>query len=62
MKITYKEACEEIEKAKILTKHDGAHPTSKEIFNYSSTGELWMISEWYKIDNMNVINYIHKYG
>lgn len=45
---TYKEMCETIEKADILRKKDGTKPTAQEIWNYSPTGELFMIHEWYE--------------
>jgi len=48
-KLTMKDMCETIEKAGILEKKDGTAPTAKEIFEYSSTGELFMIFEWYAI-------------
>lgn len=46
--VTYKEACEIISKSKILEK-DGVNPTWEQIWNYSPTGELDMIDEWYEI-------------
>lgn len=46
--ISMKQVCEKIIKADFLTKQDGTKPTVKEIFNYSPTGELFMIFEWYK--------------
>lgn len=44
---TYQMACEHIEKANILTHKDGSPYKATEIFNYSRSGELFMISEWY---------------
>jgi hypothetical protein len=46
---TYKEACAVIEQSKIFTKPDGTHPTAKEIWEYSPTGELSAIPEWYEM-------------
>lgn len=37
--------CKLIERANIFK----TKKTAKEIFNYSSTGELFMIHEWYEI-------------
>jgi hypothetical protein len=45
--MTIVDMCETIAKAKILCKSDGTHPTAVEIFNYSPTGELFMIWIWY---------------
>jgi len=45
--ITLKQMCETIANTRLLTKKDGSHPTAEEIFNYSPTGELFMIWEWY---------------
>jgi hypothetical protein len=47
--MTIKEMCEVIERAEILQRTDGTRPTAREIFNYSRTGELAMIWEWYNI-------------
>tara|TARA_R110000868_G_C10896154_1_gene763963 strand:+ start:459 stop:668 length:210 start_codon:yes stop_codon:yes gene_type:complete len=48
-KITYENACEVIAESGILmNKSNGKNPTASEVFNYSSTGELYMIPEWYK--------------
>lgn len=47
-KKTGKQMCETIVEAKILEKRDGTSPTAEEIWNYSSTGELYMIFEWYQ--------------
>lgn len=44
-----REMCETIERSKILVRRDGSYPTAKEIFEYSPTGELYMIWEWYDI-------------
>ena len=41
--------CEAIVEADFLRKKDGAAPTAEEIFNYSPTGELSKIHEWYEI-------------
>lgn len=50
MKISLKEMCETIEKSGILKRKDGgSSPTAEEIFNYSPTGELIMIWEWYQV-------------
>lgn len=45
--LTFKKVCTIIEKSQILIKKDGTHPTADEIFNYSPTGELFMIWEWW---------------
>lgn len=47
MKLTFEKVCIILEKAKTLTKPDSTHPTADEIFNYSPTGELFMIWEWW---------------
>jgi hypothetical protein len=47
--VTMKQMCEHIVKADLLERPDGTKPTAKEIFNYSSTGELYMVFEWYKM-------------
>lgn len=47
--MTLKEVCEEIEKSQILIRADGRHPTAREIYEYSPTGELIMLNEWYEI-------------
>jgi hypothetical protein len=47
--MTYKEMCETIAAANILKFQDGTQPTAEQIFNYSPTGELFMIPEWYAI-------------
>lgn len=47
--ITFNTMCKTIEKAKILQKNNGDYHTADEIFNYSPTGELFMIFEWYEI-------------
>lgn len=44
-----KDMCETIVEADILRKSNGEPPTAHEIFNYSPTGELFMIFEWYAI-------------
>jgi len=46
---SFKEMCDVIVTADFLRKKDGRALTSEEIFNYSSTGELFMIFEWYEI-------------
>lgn len=46
--ITMKQACEHIVKAEILICKDGGTPTAEQIFNYSPSGELFMVFEWYK--------------
>ncbi len=46
--ITCKQMCEEISRAKILKFARGEHPTAKEVFEYSGTGELAMIPIWYE--------------
>jgi len=48
-KMTAKEMCEHIERADILIGNDGTKPTAIEIFNYSSTGELFMLQVWYEM-------------
>ena len=46
--MTGKEMCELIVKADFLRKEDGTPPTAEEIWNYSPTGELLMVFEWYQ--------------
>ena len=47
---TGKEMCEEILKADFLTYNNGKKPTTgEEIWNYSPTGELSKVFEWYEI-------------
>jgi len=43
-----RQMCETIEKAKILEKSDGSLLTAEEIYNYSPTGELFMVFQWYE--------------
>ena len=45
---TFKEMCEYIAAAKFLSR-DEHYLTAEEIFNYSPTGELYMLFEWYGI-------------
>ena len=45
--MTGKEMCEVIERSKILIDKDGRHPTAEEIWNYSPTGELSAVFDWY---------------
>jgi hypothetical protein len=47
--VTIREMCETIERARILRKTDGTHPTAREIFEYSPTGELYMLCEWHQL-------------
>lgn len=51
---TMKEMCEIIAKSKVLKKDDNTYPTSIEIFNYSRTGELFMIWEWYGVAKLKM--------
>ena len=45
---TMKQMCEHIVKADILQfKDDKSSPTAEEIFNYSPTGELYMVFQWF---------------
>jgi hypothetical protein len=44
---SFKDMCVHIVKAELLTKKDGSLLTWEDVFNYSSTGELFMIFEWY---------------
>jgi hypothetical protein len=46
--VTIGEMCEVIADSEIITKPDGTHPTAKQVFNYSPTGELFMIWDWYE--------------
>ena len=46
-KLSMKEMCEAVAESQTLSKKDGTSPTADEIFNYSSTGELYMIFVWY---------------
>lgn len=45
--VTGKEMCETIVRADFLRKPDGTSPNWKEIWNYSSTGELYWVFVWY---------------
>ena len=49
MAMTFKDMCDVIVSAKFLCNKDGTLRTSEEVFNYSATGELYMIFEWYQI-------------
>lgn len=44
---TMNEMCETIVESGILRKKDGSELTPEEIYNYSPTGELFMIFIWY---------------
>jgi hypothetical protein len=46
---TYREMCEAIVEAGILRKRDGSAPTWLEVFEYSPTGELFMVFGWYEM-------------
>lgn len=48
-KISLKDMCDKIVEAEILVKADGTAHTAEEIYNYSPTGELAAIFEWYTI-------------
>lgn len=50
----YIDICEVIETSGILKKKDGSNPSAIEIFNYSPTGELFMIHEWFDIALMKL--------
>ena len=42
--------CEVISESKILRhKETGKNPSAEEIYNYSPTGELYKIFEWYDL-------------
>lgn len=41
--------CEFISESGLLHCENGSIPTPMEIFNYSPTGELFMIFEWYNM-------------
>ena len=47
MSLTGKDMCEWIVKSGILRRPDGTAPTAEEIWNYSPTGELSAVFEWY---------------
>lgn len=47
--VTGEEMCQTIIEAGILQKKDGTKLTTEEVWNYSPTGELFMVFEWYKI-------------
>ncbi len=47
--LTMKQMCETIVKADCIALPDGTKPTAEEIYNYSATGELIMVFEWYAI-------------
>jgi hypothetical protein len=49
MSLTMQEMCETIERAGFVKKKDGTLLTAREIFEYSPTGELVMIWEWYAL-------------
>jgi len=45
---TMKEMCEHIVKADIVQfKDNKTSPTAEEVFNYSPSGELYMVFQWY---------------
>jgi hypothetical protein len=46
--VTMQEMCEHIVRADILQFKDGTIPKAEEIFNYSSSGELYMVFKWYE--------------
>jgi len=45
--MTMKEMCEIIVESGILRKPDGTSPTAREVFDYSPSGELSMVLEWF---------------
>jgi hypothetical protein len=45
--VTMKEMCETIEREHFLKAKDGHFMSAEEIWNYSPTGELALIEEWY---------------
>ena len=47
--LTYKQMCEAIAAAKILKRPDGSWPTAKEVWRYSPSGELFMLSVWFEM-------------
>jgi hypothetical protein len=47
--ISMKDMCETIVESHLLMRPDGTPPTAEEIFNYSPTGELYMVFEWYEM-------------
>ncbi len=47
--ITAKEMCQTIVRADFLRDADGVAPTAEEIFNYSPTGDLSKMFEWYEV-------------
>jgi hypothetical protein len=53
--LTLKRVCTIIEKSKVLIKNDGTNPTADEIWNYSPTGELFMIWEWWYQAKMKLL-------
>ena len=46
--LSYRDMCETIEEAKLLLKEDSTPWTAKEVWEYSSTGEVWRIHGWYE--------------
>jgi hypothetical protein len=46
--MTGKQMCEKIVEADILRKSDGTAPTAEEIWNSSSTGELYQVFMWFE--------------
>lgn len=47
--MTMEKMCEFIFESGLLRREDDSIPTAMEIFNYSPTGELFMIFEWYNM-------------
>jgi hypothetical protein len=45
--VSYREMCEFIVKANVIQKPDGSPFTWQEIWEYSQTGEVVMIHQWY---------------
>ena len=46
---TFEQMCATIVEAGFLRKKTGELLTAQEIFNYSPTGELYMLFEWYEL-------------
>ena len=46
--VTMKQMCETIVSADFLRYQNGDSPTAEQIYNYSPTGELYMVFTWYE--------------
>lgn len=56
-RVTMKQMCEHIVKAEMLYKRSSDDLlTAEEIYNYSPTGELFMVFQWYRMA-CNILGY-----